>query len=214
MADDGSNDILASLAGLQAVGSAVGGWAQSQALNNQASFATQMAQINQRFAQYRANDLIRQGDQQADQLQKQGQQFQGTQRAAAASQGIRVDDGSAGEQVLATQETTANNQITARNNAWREAYGLQVQSNFAVSQAKLQQSGARAAAAGTLLGGTISGLPALSRMSGYLNKSKGGSGSTLLGSLDLNKSQQLTLPGQSDPNEKFYDWFSPGGEDN
>jgi hypothetical protein len=189
----------------------VGGFAQAQALNAQASFAVSMAEINQRFAAYRAADVLRQGDQQADRIRQQGLKVQGAQRASAAAQGIRVDDGSAEDATLDTRELSADDQITTRNNAWREAYGLQVQAQTNVQSAKLQAVGAKAAGASSLLGGALSSMSSFGKAAGYLSTSKlpvkQASASTSLG-LDLTASQNLKMPGQD--NDAFNGWWIDG----
>ena len=210
--DDNSTNILASLAGLQGAASLASGWAQSEALNAQASFAVSMAKVNQQFAGYRAQDVLRQGDLAADKIRLKGQQVLGAQRASAAAQGIRVDEGSAGDAEDSTRELSADDQITTRNNAWREAYGIQLQARQNVNQARLQQSGARAAGAATLLGGTLGALQASGKIAGYLSKTPRlrGDSSTLLGGpvtdpYGLTKSADLKIPGQD--NDQFNAWW-------
>lgn len=203
--NDGSSSILASLAGLQGVGSLVGGWAQAQALSAQADFAVSMAKINQRFAAYRATDVLRQGDQAADRIRQQGLKVQGAQRASAAAQGIRVDDGSAGDATLDTRELSADDQIQARNNAWREAYGLQTQAAMNVTSARLQESGAKAAGAASLLGGALGAMSKFERVGGYLSTAKLPVKTAASPATDSSATQDYQMPGRN--NDEFNGWW-------
>lgn len=155
---DYSNAFIGLSYGIEAGAQLGSAYMQSEALKAQGQFQQQMAEINQRFANIKADQVVRQGDDQANQLHRRGLQVQGSQRSAAASQGIRVDDGSAADAVDQTRYLSANDQITTRNNAWREAFGIRTQAGFNVTQAKFQTMANNNAANGTLLGGAMQGL--------------------------------------------------------
>lgn len=153
---DFSNGFIGLSYGIQSLGQLGTAYEQSQALQAQGNFQRTMAEINQQFANRQADQVVAQGNRQADQIHRSGLQVQGAQRAAAAAQNIRTDDGSAGDAVDTTRYMSADDQITARANAWREAFGLRTQAQMNVTQAKFQQRANNNAAQATLLGGALS----------------------------------------------------------
>lgn len=164
---DYSNALIGTSFGIQASAEIGTAYAQSQALQAQGQFAQTMANINAKFADVQADQALRQGDRQATLLRQRGVQVQGAQRASAAAQGIRVDDGSAADLVDQTRTLSADDQITARNNAWREAFGIKTQAQFNVSQANMQARANNNAATGTLIGGLLQGGATAMKATGY-----------------------------------------------
>lgn len=152
---DYSNGYISAAYGLEATAQLGTAYMQSEALRAQGQFQQTIAEINQQFANRRADQVEIQGNMQANRIHRQGLQVQGAQRASAAAQGIRVDDGSAADAVDQSRYMSADDQITARNNAWREAFGIRTQAKFAMNQAQMQNRANQNTANATLLGGAM-----------------------------------------------------------
>lgn len=147
---------------------------QSDALNQQADYSERMSRINKRLSDMQADDAVERGNTQARNVEKQGKQVLGSQRANFAAQGIALDSGSAQDIQTETSEMTALDALTVRNNAAREAWGIRFQGAQGVANASLQAAGMRREAGSTLLTG---GLRAAAGMADAYGRSGGGGGS-------------------------------------
>jgi hypothetical protein len=123
-----SSLLLASSAsqGIAAVGTGI---SQSQASLAQGEYQQRMYETNARMAEYQAQDAVKRGDQAAKAHDKQVKGVIGSQRAAMAAQGVEVDSGSALDLQTDTAAIGAQDSLTIKNNAWREAWGYKVQAN-------------------------------------------------------------------------------------
>lgn len=164
---DYSNALMAGSSAVQTISDLSSAWAQSQALRAQGEFNQAMAEINQRFANERAKDVMLAGEEQVAQTRRRARATIGSQRAAAAAQGIAVDDGSAGDATADTALFSEDEVITQRNNAWREAFGIRQQAQTALTSARMQKRGNDNAADATLLGGGLNALAGSMKTTSY-----------------------------------------------
>lgn len=143
----------AAMAGMS-IGQAYG---QSQALKNQSQFETRQMEINAKFQNMQAEDALRRGEREAVNYQKKVKQTVGAQRAAMAASGIQIDtEGtSASEIQKQTYEIGAEDAITIKNNAWREAWGFKSQAIQSEMQGAVARSASRNAQFNTFLTGGI-----------------------------------------------------------
>jgi len=152
-----------------AISGAMQGQQQSAAAIGQASALKQ----NAAYLNRAANDARYRGVVDADTQRVQTQNLIGTQRAAMASNGGVVDDGS---NAIIQQDTAQYGELDAMiisNNAAREAYGYEVQATNNISNANTLKKNAKTGMVSSLLGGVVGGLG--SAFSGGLF-SGGGSG--------------------------------------
>jgi hypothetical protein len=145
----GMTGAMAAMAGL----SVVNGINQSNAQKNQAEFTAQQYESNQKFTQIAADSAISQGDIQAGQQAEKTKQEIGQQRVAAGATGADVNSGSAMTLQADTAWQGAQNEVTIKNNAWRTAFGYNVQGFNDKNQATLSRLGGTNAANNTLLTG-------------------------------------------------------------
>lgn len=127
-----------------------GAYAQSEMMRGQgelaranAEFEATQQEINSRFAEVRATEIIEQGDQAAKEHQQKVRQSVGTQRAILAAQGIDIDVGTAADIQEDTAEIGALDATRIKNNAWREAFGYKQESIRGKFQAGLTRSAGR-----------------------------------------------------------------------
>lgn len=113
--------------GIMALASLGEGYTKAGAYRAQGDFEQQQGDLNARLSMMRAEDAIRRGDESVTEYQKKIAQMKGTQRANLAAQGIALDTGSALEIQQQTAEIAAKDVVTIKNNAWREAWGLEVE---------------------------------------------------------------------------------------
>lgn len=105
-----------------------------------------------------ASDAKVRGMIESDQSRVQTQQAIGTQRAAMASNGGVVDDGTNAIIQQDTAQLGELDALTISNNAAREAYGFQVQAQDNLKTAKNLQKQAKKAVFTSMLGGAIGGI--------------------------------------------------------
>lgn len=134
------------------------GFNQYQAQKAQGEYQKQMFDMNAKLAELNSQDAIRRGDQTASTLRRENKKLMGSQRAALAAQGIDIDSGSALDIQNETSDLGYMDQITAKNNAWREAWGYKVESNNSLAQGNLAKSAANFSAYTSLATGGLRAL--------------------------------------------------------
>lgn len=146
---------------------------QAAAIKMQGNYQKDQQQFNAQIADLQAKDATARGNKAAEAKRKETKRMIGAQRAALAAQGIEVNEDTA----LLIQEDTAGlgaeDVQEIKNNAWREAWGYQVESLDYSNQAAFTSLSSRFNARQTLLTG---GLQAANDvMSGAYSYAKDGS---------------------------------------
>lgn len=126
---------------------------QAGAAQAQGEYQAKMLEINKQFAELQGEEAIKQGDKQAIDYQKKLSQLMGTQRVSYAGQGVSVGEGSAAEVAEDTAVRGAEDVVTIRSNAWREAWGYKVQALDLSSQAEMVRKAAKFESRQNLLSG-------------------------------------------------------------
>lgn len=170
---------------------AVSGLMQGQQQNAQAASQASALRQNALFLNRAADDAVNRGAIDADQQRVQTQGVIGTQRAAQASNGGLVNEGTN----AIIQEDTAQlgelDALTISNNAAREAYGYRVEAENNLTNAKALVKNAKGSMFSSILGGALGG--AGSAFSGGMFSSGGaGAGTTAAlssNSMRLNNNQ-------------------------
>lgn len=122
----------------------VNGYFQGDAIEAQGRYAQRSADANAHLLDLRAQDEITRGDQDAVQFKKKIRKLQGVQRVGFAAGGADVNTGNALEAQQQTAEHGAMDALTIKNNAFKRAWGLQVEATnerFAGQYARIAASG-------------------------------------------------------------------------
>jgi len=138
-----------------AASSFAGSYYDSQMQKIAAEMQAQQAEFNAKMAEYQSREAIRQGEEEAKSYQDKIEGLIGTQRSSAAAQGIVVDYGSAKTIVDQTYEDGIEDVQTIRNNAWKRAYGFDVQAAQYRLGAKIQLAQSKFNATSTLVAGGL-----------------------------------------------------------
>lgn len=121
--------LMGTAEGIQGLSSMGNAFSQSQAIQAQAAFQKQQYDTNATLADMQSQDAINRGDKQAQLIKTKTSQMISSQRAAMGAQGVEVNSGSN----MQIQEDTASigalDALTAKNNAWREAWGYKMQAS-------------------------------------------------------------------------------------
>lgn len=115
--------------------SAASAYSQAEASKSQAEFTASQYEANQKFANASADDSIRRGDAASSLRHRTTRQQIGAQRAASAASGVDANFGSAVELQEDTRFAGEMDELTIKNNAWREANGFKVQAASLGAQA-------------------------------------------------------------------------------
>lgn len=158
---------------LQAGGGIANGITQSNAIRGQSAFEQSAAEQNAKLLDRAAKDARERGMMDVRNIGLRADQIQGTQRARLAAQGVDVNSGSALDAQMDTVSMSEMDKLTARNNAAREAYGLQSQAQSIRGGAAMGAIGARGAARSTLLQSYTSGAKDLMLGAYYADQMKG-----------------------------------------
>ena len=139
---------------ISGVGSVLTAQSQANALNTQAQFYDWQAKENTKRAGIQLDALALNTQSQIAAQGNKANEMIGKQRTSFASQGVNVNSGSAATAQSQTSQISAANEMTIRNNAALEAWGIKTGSLQTSGQQQLQALGARTQASQTLaLGG-------------------------------------------------------------
>jgi hypothetical protein len=145
--------------------SLVGGMMGAQNAKQQGAFQAAMGEQNAGYKEMAAQDAEKRGAVQADQYRRQVGQLIGSQRSGFAANGIDVNSGTAAEIQDDTAAFGEFDALTIANNAAREAWGYRVGAENDRLNARMAQSNAKGAAAGSILGGVGSAFGSFGGMS-------------------------------------------------
>jgi hypothetical protein len=128
---------------------------QFQSEKQQGRYQKSIADANARLLNLRSEDAIRRGYEDASLVRRRAERMAGSQRAAMAAQGIDIGSGSAADVLTETDRMGAMDELTAKNNAWREAWGYRVESANETARGRFAKLAAKNAMRNTLLTGGL-----------------------------------------------------------
>lgn len=137
-------------AGVLAAGGAV---MQGVAAKKAADANAKAGRRNAKLAEDAASDALQRGEEDAGRIQMQGDALESQQRVGFAGQGVDVTLGSAARTQEDTASLTAMDVETVRNNAQREAWGLERQADNMRAEAAAASKGGNLALAAGIIGG-------------------------------------------------------------
>jgi len=127
-----------------------GGVAEYQSQMALGAYQKSIYDTNARFADLQASDALKRGERSAIDIKRQGRQLIGSQRTALAAQGIELDNGTALDIQSDTADLSTRDAMTARNNAWREAWGFKAEAMNLKSAGNMESIAAKNRARNTL----------------------------------------------------------------
>ena len=119
--------IPAAIVGGQAILGAGSAYSSVRAQKMESDYKRSQLDLNRQMADISAKDAIDRGEREALALRGRTKRLIGSQRAALAAQGINIESGSAAEVQADTAALGAVDELTIRNNAYREAFGYKAQ---------------------------------------------------------------------------------------
>lgn len=137
------------------IGGLVSSIAQSEALSLQGQYAEKISEMNARFAEMEAKDVVEAGDKAASEHGRKINQMIGAQKAGFAAGNVKVGSGTAAIIQKQTREIGFDEQRAIRNNAWREAFGLKTQAFNYRAQGSAEKQRYSAEAQTTLITGGL-----------------------------------------------------------
>ena len=101
--------------------------AEEAGLREQEGYRQQISALNNRLSVVYQEEAIRSGDEDVQKIQKAKTEILGAQRVSLASQGVDINSGTSAQLLAETEKNAALDIITAKNNAWRKAWGYKVE---------------------------------------------------------------------------------------
>lgn len=154
----GLNAGAGAAAGIQAISSIGNAISQSNATRAKAAYQKQQYATNVMLANMAAADAKARGEAKAQGIAKNTDQEIGAERAQQGAQGIDINSGTAREIQLETQAAGQHDILTTQNNAWREAWGHQMEAINTVGTGRMLDMASNQEANNTLLTGGMQGL--------------------------------------------------------
>ncbi len=128
---------------------------QAGAITAQNDFNASMTGINKKRADMQGADAIERGNRAAGRYGNNVKKLIGSQKVAAAGQGVDISSGSAADIVSETEKMGAEDVQNIKTNAFRESLGYGMQkSDYEANQA-MSASSAQTQRTSTLLGGAL-----------------------------------------------------------
>lgn len=149
--------------GLSGLGTGI---SQANAMRASGEYQARMLLLNSEIQEFQADDAIKRGDKAAAVYRKQVAGLMGSQRVAAAAQGVQLGEGSAAEVQEDTAVRAAADAVTIRSDAWREAWGHRVQAQDFRGQAEFARIGSNFSANSALLTAGVNTLSSFTRAAG------------------------------------------------
>ena len=115
----------------------------------------EMADYNANVATQRSNEALQMGSIAEEQQRNKVRQVEGSQTAAMGASGAVAGSGSFGSVLDQTSQFGELDALTVRNNALKQAWGLQTQAVGDQLQGSYARQGAAIGAAGSLLSGSV-----------------------------------------------------------
>jgi hypothetical protein len=150
-----ASDVMDASMATSAISSIGGAFLQSSAIKAQGTYANSIAQSNAAMANLKASQTLQAGDVEASRKQLQTQGEVGTERAAAGASGIDVNKGSPAMVQAGTTMAGETDVATIKNNAQRQAWGLQTQAIQETEQGQMEQLTAEQKSTQTLATGGL-----------------------------------------------------------
>lgn len=172
MATDPSTGFLAATSAINAIASIGSAYQQAQAARARMDYERRIADINLRFADLSAQDVLRRGEKEAQKVSVRTRQLIGRQRVSLAAQGVSLESGSPLEIQEETAAQGAMDALTIRNNAWREAWGYKVQALNINAQLGLSELAAKTQATSSLLTGGLQASRDIAQGAYYLGEGR------------------------------------------
>lgn len=130
---------------------ALAGGTSAYATMQQGQVASDVAKNNAKMAEYAAQDAVRQGELQAQEISRKGAQLKGAQRSLMASRGLDLSVGTPADIIDQTSFFTETDVNTARFNARRNAWSYRAQGDLMRAEGSAAAKNANLKAFSTLL---------------------------------------------------------------
>ncbi len=133
----------------------IGAQGQAEAIRKKGQGEALINLENAGLADAQADDAISRGFDTTKKIRDYGDDVMGEQAAGFAAQGIDVTRGGAAGVQARTRQLVEQDVMTAKNNAWREAWGFRTQAKNYRTAAQYGVEAANASASSTLLAGGL-----------------------------------------------------------
>ena len=121
----------------------------SDMIKQQAAFQAQQEEFNSRLMQIRKKEIVEQSQKDIAKYGVQGKQMRGSQKVAMAAQGVELDSETMVGLQTDLDQVISDDIQTIKNNAWRQAMGLEIESTNLKYQSQMTRLGGASKARST-----------------------------------------------------------------
>jgi hypothetical protein len=159
---------LSALYAVQGISQVGETYVQQGAIRDQDKYQKSQAAISQRRLEIQAKDAEARGSEAAGKINRETTKIRGAQRAGYAGQGVAMDSGTPGMVGAETELYGGLDALTAKNNAWREAWGLRSEAAQVGQESRMKSLEAKTNRRSTIITGGLSAIQ--SGMMAYASK--------------------------------------------
>lgn len=111
--------------------------AQEEGLKSQQAYREKITALNNRLSGIYADQAMKEGEETVSQIRDAKTKILGAQRASLAAQGVSITSGSAADILAETELNAEMDVITAKNQAWKKAWGIRVEAEKANIESRM-----------------------------------------------------------------------------
>lgn len=153
-----ADGILSAAYGTRAISSVASGYAQGSSYLTQSKYEANALRLNARLLDKEKQDLESQAAFDANRALYTGKRLSDEQYMEYAAMGVDPNSGSAARVRASSEYMSAVDALTIKNNAYKQAFGYQVQKDNYLTQAKFVRMAGRNLANASFIGGAASGI--------------------------------------------------------
>ena len=128
---------------------------QASAMKRQAEFEARQLEFNSQLVQIQKREILDQAETDVQRRQSEVKKMLGSQKVSLAAQGVDVSSDVAQDIEREERRVGVEDVQTIKNNAWREAMGLEIKSQDLKTQAKFTRLAGKEGARSTLVTGGL-----------------------------------------------------------
>lgn len=144
--------------------------AEEEGLKTQQAYREKISTLNNRLSGIYADQAIKEGEEVVSQIRREKTKILGAQKVSLAAQGISVSSGSAADVLAETELNAELDVITAKNQAWKKAWGIKVETEKANLESRMMSAATENQIANSILTRNLNISSSLIQAYGYKSK--------------------------------------------
>jgi len=144
--------------------------AEAEGLKSQQAYREKITALNNRLSGIYADQAIKEGEDVVSQIRKEKTKILGAQKVSLAAQGLSTSSGTAADLLAETEVNAELDVITAKNQAWKKAWGIRVEAEKASLESRMMSQATENQIANSILTRNYNIAGSLIQAYGYRSK--------------------------------------------